>query len=148
MKKSFVVSALLFAVMAFSGFAQDNSQAQKREYKYPFQESKVMYHNVTVYKVLDQKDAYIVMYAKGHGDVGTVNIPKKWYSTDGNKASKLSFRPLPKGMSPWMTVIDREGSFDHVILTIPVSRADSAWGVAGHDVTVDDLDKEDLGIVY
>ena len=74
MKKSLIVSALLFAAMAFSASAQDSKKEQ--EYKYPFQEAKITYHNVTVYKVLDHKDAYLVMYGKGHGSVGSVSIPK------------------------------------------------------------------------
>jgi len=148
MKKSFIVSALLLVVMAFSAFAQDSSKKQEKEYKYPFSEASIYYKNVTVYKVLDQKDAYIVMYAKHPSSVGTVSIPKKWYSTDGNKSSKLSFRPLPKGMAPWMTVISKEGNFDHVILTMPVSRSHSAWGVADAGITVDDVDKETLEVAY
>ncbi|MBR1616363.1 MAG: hypothetical protein IJ673_12955 [Treponema sp.] len=146
MKKSFIISALLFAVFAFSSFAQESKS--EKEYKYPFQEASISYHNVTVYKVLDQKDAYIVMYAKGHGSVGTVTVPKAWYSTDGNKSSKLSFRPLPKGMAPWMTVISKDGSFSHVMLTMPVSRTHAAWGVADSNAKVEDADKETLEIVY
>lgn len=147
MKKLFIVSALLLAVTAFSAVAQD-SQKQEREYKYPFQEAGIYYKNVTVNKVLDHKDAYIVMHAKGHGSVGTVTIPKSWYSTNGNTSSKLSFRPLPKGMAPWMTVISKDGAFNHVILTMPVSRAHAAWGVADPGKQIEDTNKETLEVVY
>jgi hypothetical protein len=143
MKKSLIVSALLLAGVLFSASAKDPAS-----YKYPYQESKVTYHNVTVYKVLDQKEAYIVLYAKGQNSVGTVTVPKKWYATDANKTSKLSFRPLPKGMSPWMTVISKEGSFDSVILTVPVSRANSLWGVADSNLVVEDANKETLEMAY
>ena len=146
MKKSLIISALLFAAFAFSSFAQESKS--EREYKYPFTEAGISYHNVTVYKVLDHKDAYVVMYAKGHSSVGTVTIPKAWYSTDGNKSAKLSFRPLPKGMAPWMTVIKKEGNFNHVMLTMPTSRSHAAWGVADSSVTVDDANKETLEIAY
>lgn len=145
MKKSLIISALLFAVTAFSAVAQEKSQ---KEYKYPFQESKISYKNVTIYKVLDQKDAYVVMYAKSHGSVATVSVPKKWYDRDDNNHYKLSFRPLPKGMAPWMTVISKEGNFDHVILTMPVSRMHSAWGVADSNEVVADANKDTLELVY
>ncbi|BDC95676.1 MULTISPECIES: hypothetical protein [Treponema] len=146
MKKSLIVSALLFAAMAFSASAQDSKKEQ--EYKYPFQEAKISYHNVTVYKVLDHKDAYLVMYAKGHGSVGSVSIPKKWYEKDESNHAKLAFRPLPKGMAPWMTVVTKEGSFNHVILTMPVSRMSASWGVADSNLVVSDKDKDSLEMVY
>ncbi|MBQ7159414.1 MAG: hypothetical protein IJS09_08355 [Treponema sp.] len=140
MKKFCLISAILLAV-TLSAFSE-----VEQTYKYEFQESKLSYHNVTVYKVLDHKDAYIVMYAKGHRDVGSVTIPKKWYST---KPSKLSFRSLPKGMAPYMTVIKKEGNFDRVILTMPVDHGISTvWGVADPGTVVNDADKDSLEIVY
>ncbi len=144
MKKSLVLSLLLLAGIVFSAVAQESEKA----YKYPFQESEISYRNVIVYKVLDHKDAYVVMYAKGHRDVGTITLPKKWYSSAANKNAKLSFRALPKGMSPYMTVISRGGNFERVLLTVPVSRGDSTWGVADSNVKIDDADKETLEIVY
>lgn len=136
MKKSFVLAALILVGILFTATAQDS---QEREYKYPFQESEVSYHNVTVYKVLDQKEAYIVLYAKGHRDIGTVKVPKEWYSSAVNPQAKLTFRALSKGMSPYMTVISRGGSFERVIMTLPTSRADSVWGVASTGTNIDNL---------
>lgn len=144
MKKSFILSALILFGILFGAAAQEN----QREYKYPFQESEVSYHNVIVYKVLDQKETYIVIYAKGHRDVGTVTIPKKWYSSAVNPQAKLTFRSLSKGMTPYMTIISRNGSFERVIMNLPTSRADSVWGVADSSYQVDDADKDSLEIVY
>lgn len=141
MKKSFILSALILVGILFSAAAKDTA-----DYKYPYQESEVTYRNVLVYKVLDHKDAYIVMYAKGHRDVATVTIPKKWYSSAINVNTKLSFRALPKGMDPYMTVISRNGSFERVLLTLPTSRAASVWGVADSSYVVNDADKETLEI--
>ena len=56
MKKLFVLSAVLCAGILFSASAKE-----KADYKYEFQEAAVSYRNVQVYKVLDHKDAYIVM---------------------------------------------------------------------------------------
>lgn len=134
---------LILVGVVFSAVAKDQT-----EYKYPFQEASVSYRNVLVYRVLDHKDAYVVMYAKGHKDVGNISIPKKWYSSAANSNTKLSFRPLPKGMSPYMTVIYRDGNFERAILTMPTSRADAAWGVADSNVTINDADKETLEVAY
>ena len=124
------------------------SAKDKSHYKNEYQEAEITYHNVQVYKVLDHKDAYIVMYAKGHREVGTVTIPKKWYSSAMTADSKLHFRALPNGMNPYMTVVKRAGAFERVFLTLPTSRALPVWGVADLTVKVDDLDKESLEIVY
>ncbi|MBQ3670850.1 MAG: hypothetical protein II921_05170 [Treponema sp.] len=143
MKKSFIVSALLLAATLFTATAFEAGKSES-DYKYQFQESGVYYKNYTVYRVLDHKDAFVILYAKPRGLVGSVSIPKAWYSTDGNTKAKLSFRPLPKGMAPWMTVLSRDGSFDHVVLTLPVSRTHAAWGVASSDVDLGDLNNETL----
>ena len=84
------------------------------------------------------------MYAKGHREVGSITIPKKWYK---ESPKKLSFRNLSKGMTPYMTVLYREGNFDKVILTMPLSRGNSYWGVADSNAQVD-ADKDTLDIVY
>lgn len=143
MKKLLVLSALLCAGVLFSASAKE-----KADYKYEFQESTVSYRNVQVYKVLDHKDAYIVMYAKGHRDVGRVTIPKKWYSASMRTDSKLGFRPLPKGMYPYMTVLSRDGEFERVLLTLPTTRNSPIWGVADSTVKISDADKDTLDIVY
>ena len=143
MKKLFILSALLCVGVLFSAAAKE-----KADYKYEYQESTVTYHNVQVYKVLDHKDAFIVMYAKGHRDVGTVTLPKKWYSSAARADTKLSFRALPKGMNSYMTVISRDGSFERVLLTLPVNRAAPVWGVADSTHKVEDADKDTLEIKY
>lgn len=147
MKKTIItalISAVLFAGLSFTVSAQEKSGTQEREYKYPYQESALSYRNVIVYKVLDQKDAYIVMYAKGHREVGNIAIPKRWYKESPHK---LAFRKLSKGMTPYMTVLYRDGEFDQVILTMPTSRADSAWGVADSNAQVD-ASKDTFDIIY
>lgn len=143
--KKFIVSALLIAATLFTATAFEAGKSAS-DYKYQFQESALYYKNVTVYKVLDHKDAYVVLYAKPQSQIGKVTIPKKWYSTNGNTPSKLSLRPLPKGMAPWMTVLTKDGNFDHVILTMPVSRAHAAWGVATPDLIIEDADKDALDV--
>lgn len=143
MKKTLFLSVLFLAGVLFSAAAKDPT-----EYKYEYQKAAISYRNVPVYKVLDQRDAYIVMYAKGHRDVGSVTVPKKWYSSNEGTGAKLAFRALPRGMQSYMTVIYREGAFERVILTMPTSKAASVWGVADSGTQVDDIDKETLEIEY
>lgn len=147
MKKSLIIgliTTVLSCGLIFSVAAQESADKPEPSYKKEFHESEMSYRNVVVYKVLDQKDAYIVMYAKGHREVGNVVVPKKWYKSS---PKKLAFRKLATGMSPYMTVLYRNGEFEQVILTMPVSRADAAWGVADSNVQVN-ADIETLEIVY
>ena len=143
MKKLFILSALLCVGVLFSASAKE-----KADYKYEFQESTVTYHNVQIYKILDHQDAFIVMYAKGHRNVGTVTLPKKWYTSAARTDSKLNMRALPKGMSPYMTVISRDGAFERGLLTLPISRSNAVWGVADSTYKVEDANKDTLDIVY
>lgn len=136
MKKSLFIAALFGIAVLFS--------ASAREYKNEFVESSVSYKNVTVYKVLDHKDAYIVMYAKGHREVGNIAIPKKWYK---EHPSKLKFRVLPNGLQPFMSVYYKDGNFSYVILTMPTSRMAAAWGVADSNAEVN-ADVDTLDIKY
>lgn len=148
MKKSVLltlISAVLLTTVSFSVAADDAKQEKvKPEYKYEYKESKMSYRQVNVYKILDQKDAYIVMHSKGHREVGNVAVPKKWYK---ERPAKLRFRALQPGMTPYMTVFYREGNFDYVLLTVPTSRLDPVWGIADAGVSVN-TDKDTLDIVY
>ena len=143
MKKLFILSALLCVGVLFSATAKE-----KADYKYDFQEAAISYHNVKIYKILDHKDAYIVMYAKGHRDVGTVTLPKKWYSSASRADAKLNLRSCPNTIDPYMTVISRDGSFERVILTVPTSKSNPMWGVADSSVKIEDADKDTLEITY
>lgn len=139
MKKTFFVCVLLCAITA--GFA--SAEAEK-EYKYTYQESEVTYKNVNIFKILDHKDAYVVIYAKGHRDTGNVIIPKKW---SYEMPKKLTFRSLPTGMSPYMTVINRGGSFERVVITMPLTKGNPYWGLVDTGVEID-ADKDTLEIEY
>lgn len=140
-----LLSVLLLATVSLTVTAQDKKkEIQDPVYKYEFKESEMSYRQVQVYKVLDQKDSYIVMHQKGHREVGNVVLPKKWYK---EKPAKLRFRPLQKGMNPYMTVFYRSGKFDYVLLTVPTSRMDPVWGIADAGVEVD-ANKDEIDIVY
>lgn len=144
MKKLVFAVALVISAACFTVNAENSSQPDK-VYTREFVESKVSYHNVSIRKVLDHKDAFVVFYQKGRRDTGTITIPKKWYKQN---PKKLTFRPLPRGMTPYMTVISREGAFERVTLTMPISHATTYWGIADSNITVDDADKDTLEIEY
>ncbi|MCM1321978.1 MAG: hypothetical protein NC041_08375 [Bacteroides sp.] len=122
MKKLFI-AVIICVCMMYSAAAQEQSE----------EKSSATYVNVPVYKVFDHKDAYVVMYAKG-SNVGQTYLPKEWFQQSGHK--KGSVRALAKNISQYMTIVYKDGEFFRVILNMPVSRHDSAWGVYPANVDV------------
>lgn len=143
MKKLILVAALALTAVVMQVSAENSSQPDK-VYTREFVESSVSYRNVQIYKVFDYKNAYVVEYRKGHRDVGMVSIPKKWYS---ELPRKLNFRALPKQMEPYMTIVSKEGSFERVILTMPIDRTGPYWAISTSG-QVSDADKDTLEVEY
>ena len=68
------------------------------------------------------------MYAKHGKDMGQVMIPKSWMYENPRK---LTYRELPKGLNPYMSVVEKDGEFHKVVLNLPPVRSpDSTWTVA------------------
>lgn len=107
--------------------------------------SSISYVNVPVYKVLDSKDAYIVIYAKNKVGVGQTVIPKKWAKYVPGEARKLKIRKLQNGkLKSFMTIVKKDGEFQKVLLTIPMDMRNSVWGVADSRKSIEGADKETL----
>lgn len=100
---------------------------------------------VPIYKILDSKEAYIIIYAKNKVGVGKTVIPKKWNKSSPENPRKLQIRELKAGkVKPFMTVIKKSGEFHKVILTIPVDKKNSTWGVVDYHKKVEGSDKDTL----
>ncbi|MCR5605566.1 MAG: hypothetical protein K6F69_01945 [Treponema sp.] len=96
--------------------------------------SDLSYVNVTIYKIYDHVDAYVVKYAKAGLAVGQVVIPKSWFK---DRPAQLEFRQLTRQLTPYMTVLKKGGEFYKVILTLPTDRNDKTWGVLSHNIKID-----------
>lgn len=142
--KKLISICLFLCVLLFSTFAQEqssdnasNSQTQADTY---------LYKNIGILKVLNHPDAYVVIYNKGSIGTGQVVIPKSWFKYTENKAV---LRALPKSLNPYMTVTYRNGEFDFVMLSMPQSFANSAWGVLSSQYDISsELNKTTLDIKY
>lgn len=140
MKK--IILALLIAVTAvFSISAKSVAYKETSEDNW----SSISYTNVPILKILDSREAYVVIYQKNKIGVGQTVIPKKWTKGDPENPRKLKIRNLGTGkLKPFLTVVKKDGEFHHVILTVPANRQNSAWGVISYKNTVPDTDKETL----
>lgn len=144
MKKNLLVLAL-FTVFSGLLFAAENTKDsgtsfEKTEGKW----SDISYVNVPILKILEGKNAYSIIYQKNQVGVGSVVIPKAWAKGSTDSPRKLKFRKVRSGYNSFMTVIKDEGEFKRVILSVPMNKSDSIWGVADYRKTMEGEDKETL----
>ena len=144
MKKILLILAL-FTV--FSGLLvaaeksnDSGSSFEKTEGKW----SDLSYVNVPVLKILEGKNAYSIIYQKNHVGVGSVVISKAWAKGSPDSPRKLKFRKVRSGYNSFMTVVKDEGEFKRVILSVPMNKSDSIWGVADYRKEMEGEDKETL----
>ena len=144
MKKILLVLAL-FTVFSGLLFAAENTKDsgtsfEKTEGKW----SDISYVNVPILKILEGKNAYSIIYQKNQVGVGSVVIPKAWAKGSTDSPRKLKFRKVRSGYNSFMTVIKDEGEFKRIILSVPMNKSDSIWGVADYRKAMEGEDKETL----
>lgn len=139
MKKYFLILVLLITI-GFSVFAQDKGISEENK-------TNLTYINVPIYKTYDQRQAYIVHYQKNGSKIGQVLIPKQWFKQNAEKKAVL--RILPRFLSPYLTVIYKDGNFYRALLNMPSNRNDSHWGVIVPDLDLTKkMNLETLEISY
>ncbi len=147
MKKA-LFALLTVLCLAVPLFAEDDSESESTQQIWDHGDnvSDLFYFNVPVFKVYDQKDAYVVMYQKQGLDVGKTVIPKQWARDKDHK--KLTFRARAKGLSSYMTVFYKGGEFYKVVLTVSPDRTDPVWGVISNSVKISGTDADTLEIEF
>lgn len=142
----------LLAILSFSLIAaiplaaqESSSDSPKQIWDHGDNVSSLTYQSAQIYRILDSKDAYVVIYARNGVKVGELTIPKAWAKTTPRK---LDIRDNGKGLDPYITVIKQNGEFLKVWLTIPNNRLDSTWGVLPSGTKLTDLDKDSIQLEY
>ena len=140
MKKLLMIFAILTAFSTTCLFAQNNEGKEKDESKW----STLSYVNVPVFKVLEGKEAYVVVYPKNKTGIGNVVIPKKWARGNPNEPRKLKFRAVRTANNAYLTVVKKDGEFMKVVLSVPMSKSNSIWGLADYHKDIEGSDKDTL----
>jgi len=141
--KKFVIFVLSAFLLTFSLTAAD----QKTKTSTERDESKwtdLSYENIPILKILEAKEAYVIIYQKNKIGTGTTVIPKSWALGNPENPRKLKFRNTKNPNNSFMTIVKKAGSFHRVILTIPMSKRNAMWGVIDNSVKIEGLDKENL----
>ena len=140
MKKIFVI-VLLASLFVSAAFAENQDLSRpKDESKW----SDMTYVTAPVMKILESKDCYVVIYQKKYAGTATVTIPKSWNNFKKDTPRKLKFRSIKNPNQSFITVIKKGGEFHHVILSCPMQKNNSLWGIISNNLEVEGADKETL----
>ena len=142
MKKILMMLAL-FAVLSAAVFADNKSSAnapERTEGKW----TEMSYVNVPVLKILEGKDGYVIIYQKNKTGVGNVILPKNWAHGTPDAPRKLKFRQVKTSLGAYMTVVKDSGEFKRVILSIPMNKSNSIWGMVDSRKNLEGADKDIL----
>ena len=140
MKKIFII-ALLASIFTCAAFAENQDLSNpKDESKW----SDMTYVTAPVMKILESKDCYVVIYQKKYAGTATVTIPKSWNNYKKDTPRKLKFRSIKNPNGAFITVIKKGGEFHHVILSCPMQKNNSLWGIIANNLEVEGADKETL----
>lgn len=142
MKKLFLIALVSFLTVS-SIFAENKTFIRNTE-KHPENWSNISYQNIPILKVLEARDAYVVIYQKNSIGVGTTVIPKKWAKGNPENPRKLKFRKIRNPAESFMTIVNKDGKFQRVILTMPLSKQNNIWGLADYTRPLEGVDKENL----
>ncbi len=139
MKKLFCA---LFAAIIVAGavFAVPTKHNETHEENW----SSISYVNVPILKILDSREGYVVIYQKNKYGVGQTVIPKSWALGNPENPRKLKFRNTKNPNESFMTIVTKGGEFKRVILTVPMSKNNSMWGLVDYSVPLEGTDKENL----
>jgi hypothetical protein len=120
--KKWLAGALLVCAMTAVLSAQEQ-QAALRDRESPA--DSIKYFNARVFKVEDFRDSYVITYAKQTTGAAKLVITKEWYRQN---PQKLKFRRLTGVLYPYMSVFYTDGEFNHIKLSLPLSRTNAVWG--------------------
>lgn len=135
--KRFLMVLVLASIFSMAAIAQSHERTEGKW-------TDISYVNVPVLKVLEGKDAYAVIYQKNKVGVGSTVIPKAWAHGTPDAPRKLKFRNVKTSIGAYMTVVKDNGEFKRVILSIPMNKMNTIWGVADTRGSMQGSDKESL----
>ena len=143
MKKIFLLTFI--ALLSFGTiFAANDSKFVKNNEKNPEKWSDITYENIPILKILEARDGYVVIYQKNKIGAGTVVIPKSWAKGTVESPRKLKFRNIKHPNESFMTIVKKGGEFHHVILTVPMNKQHTVWGLADYHNNLEGTDKTNL----
>lgn len=140
---AFMALCLLVPVMAQN--SENTTENTKPIWDHGDNVSNLQYVNARIFKIFEQKDAFVVYYERTGVKIDQAVIPKRWVK---EHPRKLEIRTKPNSIDPYMTVIYKNGEFLKVLLTVPLRKEDPVWGFYKKGAEIPGLDKETLDIQF
>jgi len=138
MKK--IVLCLAFITLFTTNIFAQNINQKKDESKW----SNITYVTVPVLKILEARDAYVVIYQKNKIGTASIVVPKNWAKGTADNPRKLKTRLVKHTQDAYMTVVKNNGEFSRVILSFTKSKSNALWGVVDYSKPLDGADKDTL----
>lgn len=92
------------------------------------QESDMYYINVPILKIFPHRQGYYVIYRRSGLKTGEAYVPKTWL----DRRDQRAIMNLYTGdIAPYMTIVLKEGEFNHVRVVVPKNLKHPVWGVMG-----------------
>ncbi len=129
----------LFIVLALAALFTSATFAKSTAYK-----STISYYSFPILKILDSRDAYVVIYQKNKIGTGSTVIPKKWSLPTQGETTKLMIRRVRNTNESYMSVYKKDGEFYRVVLNMPMNKSNPIWGLIDQRKTLEGTDKETL----
>ncbi|MCI1209315.1 MAG: hypothetical protein LKF96_07730 [Treponema sp.] len=138
-KKTVSVVFVFLLISCIPALARENGTGAYANDK-GVEDSSITYENFPVYKVMEAREAYVVVYNPSGTRMTNCVIPKKWQKGTVDDPRKLEIRAMQKNLKPYMTYVKKDGAFYKVLLTLPLSKLDSVWGVVDDSYKLNDAD--------
>lgn len=109
--------------------AQENSSSQNETKKFK-NESDLYYFNFPILKIAQHKMGYYIIYRRQGSLTGECYIPHSWFQP---KDKRGILDVTSKDMRPYMSVVYKNGEFDHVRLITPHSSKHPSWAIISNN---------------
>lgn len=88
-------------------------------------ESDLYYVNVQILKIFPHKYGYYVIYRRAGLKHGEVYIPHEWFD---RRDSRAILNLTSENINPYLTIVTRNGEFDHVRVVAKKDTRHVTWG--------------------
>lgn len=126
--------------------SQENNTKQNETKKFK-NESDLYYYNFPILKIAQHKMGYYIIYRRqGSTVTGECFLPHAWFKPK----DKRGILDITSGdMRPYMSVVYKNGEFDHVRLITPHSNKHPSWAIISNNaISNDKFEIESLDIQF
>ncbi len=109
-------------------------------------ESDLYYINVPILKIFPHKLGYYVIYRRSGLKTGEAFIPHKWFD---RRDSRAVLNLTGQNITPYLTIMMRDGKFDHVRVVAKKDTMHNTWGtIAENAVDAGKFNVEALNLEF